>query len=188
MGAVALVAVPVFVSSWAADQVIPLEAKVDPFCKFNTAAFGSLNNAVPSGVSTASSTVTIPSPINTSGPDTGKLRTAGFQLNMDSICNASNRVVVITANGGLKHEAAASVGGGLTTIINYTASVSFPGGPGSSSAVLETNGTPGQEIGNTISGPRAGNTRLTFTLDAQTATVMAAGEYSDTLTVRLEPQ
>lgn len=181
-GAIAAAVVPAVV--WAADQTFELTATSPPFCQFNSIAYSSLNNATTSGVTTAGSTVRITNPINSA---TGKLVTAGFQLDMASICNTSSRVVLITQSGAMKHTSAGGVPGTLATLINYTAAMTFPGS-GNSVAILTTDGTPKSEIGNTISGPRVGNTRVIFSIDAQQATVVAAGEYADILTVRLEPQ
>jgi len=192
LAALALAALPA-ASAFAqsAQQDVNLTANVAQFCKFNTVNLpgGSLVNMSVVSSSTSSSVLQVANPINTT---TGTLNAASFQMTLASACNSQSRVVLTTQNGGMTPGVAPVVDPGssaaFATKINYTATAFWNG---LSVAAIATDGsTPAgfTSTGNTIAGPRTGPVTVFFNIDSSPTTIVAAGTYADTLTVRLEPQ
>lgn len=192
LGAAALIAVPVVVWAQSATQDVNLSANVTPFCKFNTVAIpgGLLSNFAIDSVSTSASALHIVNPINTT---TGELNSASFELRLGSVCNTQSGVVLTTANGGLTPTSPRTIDPGsvssFATRIDYTANAIWPNAAFGGGATLVTAGVPnGSASSGNAPNAQLSTLRVMVTIDASPTTIVAAGTYSDTLTVRLEPR
>ena len=174
-----------------ATQDVNLNASVAQFCTFNAVTLpgGSLVNVSVVNSNTSQSVIAVTNPINTS---TGTLNAASFQMTLASVCNTNSRVQLVTHNGGMTPGSVPPVNPAnaatFATKINYTATAIWGG---TSIAGIATDGStaPGTtSSGGIATGPRAGNLVVNFNIDSSPSTVVAAGTYTDTLTVRLEPQ
>ncbi len=185
-----LAAVPVMAWAQSATQTLPVQAQVERFCKFNAVALQSgANNFTPSSLGLASSIMTVTTPIDADG----HLVAANFTLNFASTCNFASRVTLTTAKGAMKPDSAIllnpATASAFATRIDYTASAVW----GPTGANLNTafggGAAPGtQSIGSYYGSPISDTLAVTITINNNPSTVVAAGHYSDVLTIALEPQ
>ena len=169
----------------ATDQDINLTANVQKFCAFpNNPTIDALNNMTPGAITPSQSVVDVTPGSIVNGFLSGDGH--GFQYTSQGTCNHPSKVYLKTLNGGLKDPTPESVTSGtFATRIDYLATAGWDGAP---LASLHTTGTAGaQSIVRLAAGPHAGSLTVHVELDPN-ASPLAAGDYTDTLTVTVEPQ
>jgi hypothetical protein len=174
-------------TAMSAGQEVTVSADVQRFCRFDgSPTIDATNNMIEVSSSPTGSVVQVaPGSIvdglqNPSGH--------GFAFVSHATCNSPSKITMTTARGGVKHDTIGSPPPGFRSNINYSASV-FWGGFTPLGGIV-TIGTAGaHSLPNpALSGaPREGT--LTVSLFFVPDTVpLVAGNYTDTLTVSVEPQ
>jgi hypothetical protein len=171
----------------ASDQNINVSSEVAKFCRFDgIPTIESENNMQEVSSSAAGSTIEVSpgSIVNGLQSSSGH----GFAFVSHATCNTPSKVRMQTANGGVKHDSIASPPSGFHANINYSASVFWgtftPLGGLVTSGVAGEHSLPNPALS---AAPREGT--LTVSLFFVPDTVpLVAGNYTDTLTVSVEPQ
>lgn len=187
-GAAALLMAP-SADGLGAGQSVQLSAKVEKFCKYTGISIppGALNNMAVDSSSLSASTLHVLTPVGSNG----RLQTAGFQLTLGTQCNASSRVRLTTAHGGLTPAVPVVINPTqFANKINYSATAFYNGFLAVAGLDTTDSTPPGTSSppSFTLSGPLINQIKLLFAIDSAPTTIVAAGTYSDTLTVTLEPQ
>jgi hypothetical protein len=166
-------------------QQIVIGANATKYCSFSAdGAFSGLDNIGVDSTARPTSIVHVQNPV-TAG---GFMREASFTFLIQTTCNAPSEFRLRTLNGGMKNPAPTPVSGSWLSRIDYSAHVTLPALAGATSS-LNTNGLAGAQSSlRTYGVPYSGQLQVTFeTIDNLTAPLVA-GNYSDTLTIAVNPQ
>lgn len=127
-----------------------------------------------------------------SDPATLTTRAARLRLNFDTMCNTAHRVVIISQNSGLWRNGQEPVTfGSFGTAVPYQLQVAWA--DADTLLNVQAAGRQEREFTVNVGVPYAGELELDFQITAGQTNAgfgapMVEGGYSDTLTVRVEPQ
>jgi hypothetical protein len=174
MAAAALVAMAGAEQAQAADQTITLTASVAASCVINTGTTVTSNNLTLGTVSQSNPVTATTFDLN--GPTTG-------DVTGQVTCTGAATITLISANQGLKHTDTAVTAGNK---IAYTARANLGTISGTASdTVLDTSTLP-TVTGSSIAGSGLRDLAVRVTLNGG-ETSLTAGNFTDTLTVRVNP-
>lgn len=169
----------------AVDQNINLGTTATPYCSFDSdSVFSALGNIGVDSTARPTSVVHIENPADSGG----YMQDASFTYQIVSTCNAPSQFRLTTQNGGLTNPAPTPVSGTWLNRIDYSAHITLPGSGGSTSSLI-TNGTPGAVSPLRFNGAAySGNLQVTFQVAQNLSAPLVAGNYSDVLTISVNPQ
>lgn len=169
----------------AVDQTVGLTATAAPYCSFDAdSVFSGLGNIVVDSVARPTSIVHIQNPVDAGG----FMQDANFTYQILSTCNAPSQFRLSTQNGGLTNPAPPPLSGTWLNRIDYSAHITLPASGGSTSSLV-TNGTPGAMSPLRFNAvPFSGNLQVSFQISQNTSAPLLAGNYSDILTIAVNPQ
>ena len=160
-------------------------ANAAKYCSFDAdGTFSGLNNIGVDSTARPTSIVHIQNPVNAGG----FLQGANFTFLIHTVCNAPSNYQLTTLHGGLTNPAPAPVSGTWLNRIDYSAHVTLPALGGITSS-LDTNGTALATSSLQTNGvPYSGQLQVSFEITANSTAPLVAGNYSDTLTITVNPQ
>ncbi len=166
-------------------QQIVVGATAQKYCSFDAdGSFSGLNNIGIDSTARPTSIVHIQNPVNAGG----FLQGANFTFLIHTVCNAPSNYRLSTLHGGLTNPAPMPASGTWLNRIDYSAHVTLPALGGITSS-LNTNGIAGAASSlQTYGVPYSGQLQVSFEIAANSTAPMVAGNYSDTLTITVNPQ
>jgi hypothetical protein len=181
--AVVLCAAPA--SVLAVNQNINLGTSAEPFCRFDSdSVFSALGNVGVDSTARPTSVVHIENPADSNG----YMRDANFTYQIVSTCNTPSRFQLTSQNGGLTNPTPTPTSGSWLNRIDYSAHITLPGNGGSTGSLITT-GVPGATSPLRFNGTLySGNLQLTFQVTQNLSAPLLAGNYSDVLTIAVNPQ
>ncbi len=155
-------------------------------CGLSAPRTSAAQNMAVAPIGTGQNLVTIGSLID---PATALLQPGSISLSIQGLCNQAHVVTVSSANGGLQWQGASGGGAnvGFATRIDYGAQVTWAGG----SASFRTQGIARQPVMLApVPGAYSGALGLQIAIDVSGAggIPVAAGTYTDNITITLAPQ
>jgi hypothetical protein len=168
-----------------AEQQIVIAADADKYCSFDAdGAFSGLSNIGVDSTARPTSVVHVQNPADAAG----FMRSANFTFIIHTTCNAPSQYQLRSANGGLTNPAPLPLSGTWVNRIDYSAHVTLPALGGFTSS-LNTNGTANAVSALQTNGVAyVGQLQVSFAVIQNLAGPMVAGNYSDTLTIVVNPQ
>jgi hypothetical protein len=159
-----------------ASQRLEMTAVAPVACVISPATVSSAANASYSATGTSSGQVNITELVDSS---TAAPRASSIELNLPVVCNASHRVELRSANGGLLRAGATGRGGAFRESLAYQVGLDWAG----QSVELTTSNRSA-----TISASQPGKGEMVIRIATPAGGApMVAGQYSDSIVVEVQP-